>query len=424
MLMYSYKNSLLRKHLVELLFGWLVAVGILSCGPERRDYLDIGTDSAIGTETVDIELTPDIGLPYDAFSSEIPADDQTSDESSPDLAFDQHMADDYPDDTGPVPSLLEVCQAGAALLVDAVNRCASVGTSELSLWYDNFVLGGDLDAYCQYFVRYRQASIDGGRITIDEAALRRCVHAQYANCGEVIFGGILFIREFCSNAFIGAVEVGQECFLSDECVSGRYCHKISGKCPGTCKEYQEPEHFCYGDGDCERGYYCTTDWRCAKSVLLGGECTFFECDDGLTCFQGACMFAFESFSGECGVTVEGGIEACPTGTRCQTEIGALAGACKPLSQLGGDCSRTQECDWGLGCVESKCVVGTAIGDECDNTTLQCARGGFCFNGRCVGLFKAKDGDPCGLDWGCASGVADADHCVPFDEMGDSALCEW
>jgi hypothetical protein len=190
---------------------------------------------------------------------------------------------------------------------------------------------------------------------------------------------------------------GLVCF-ADECVIG--CHETSAgdTCPSTtmCSVTGGGLGTCVGAGTDAGVTVCTTDAMCSP---------------GLVCETNQCVV---------GCRVTDGGDSCPNGAMCSAITGGV-GLCtggSPSSDGGSSmsCTTDADCNGGLVCEGSQCVVGCRDTDAGTDTCLL-GTGGSCSVadaaslGQCVG----SDGGvtpSCTLDSDCAHGlVCDSSQCV-------------
>ena len=176
--------------------------------------------------------------------------------------------------------------------------------------------------------------------------------------------------DICDEVFTGKVEDGGACNIDEECGDGSTC--ITDRmCPGEC----------------------------LAIATLGGDCSMTECDEGLTCYEGACVA--ERAHGE---TCDEMGMYCGDGLNCVN--GTCAGFSDALTVAEGepcDFDSGMLCVEGLSCVidsvvdnepDLRCRSGVASGEVCKfGGPTQCPSGEYCavpegsidFTGKCTAL---------------------------------------
>jgi hypothetical protein len=222
----------------------------------------------------------------------------------------------------------------------------------------------------------------------------------------------------CQRGCVAPVADGEVCaFNTTPCRPGSHC--VDGDASSFCRS-GEAGAPCQGSSECDRGLWCNAS-LCEAEVGPGEPCIDdYQCGGAETCIgddlQG-------SDSGLCGRSDREG-DPCDgfcSGFHCLIPDAATEpGECVPyVTEDGGDCSQV-ECSIQFECsADMECVRNGEPGDPCDSTS-DCVFGYFCTSdipgtpagdGACSD--RLIDGEPCGEDRHCDSGIC----------IGDPAVCE-
>lgn len=256
----------------------------------------------------------------------------------------------------------------------------------------------DTDLACADVV----APINDGRRAFHAEVAAACLAAAQSSCAPQTLD--------CAGATTGLGNVGDDCFVSDDCGTGLHCGG-DGTCPGHCTPdrpegtvvqsgvvcgdglYARPEQdggafalVCRARGDagaacleadaCLRGLVCDfTSGACVAPGAEGAPCN----DNSLLCVTGlACQPAADGGASRCARYAAQG-EACgqcKLDLRCLRDGGAY-GVCGALSGDGGDCVSDGDCAPSLWCnaLSQTCQPPPGAGDSC--TGLPCPAGLRC-----------------------------------------------
>jgi len=184
------------------------------------------------------------------------------------------------------------------------------------------------------------ASIDTGGVTVNAAALARCLAAYQQAATECDENTVLAA---CQGVFTGTKAEGEPC------ANGTECNTAQG--PTTCL-------FTNGDaspGVCKRTTHGKAGDACVSTCRTTGDCsyeTYGPADTLLTwCFEA-------------------------DGLSCDLQTAT----CQPLVALGQSCSSSDACGTGNIC-DSVCKKGATIGQSCATTQcipeLECSLDGVC-----------------------------------------------
>lgn len=232
------------------------------------------------------------------------------------------------------------------------------------------------------------ASIEAGRVTVDAGRAGECVTTVRAlACGASV--PRLAALEPCQAAFLGTLDEGGACIVSEACRRGLSCVAVDpGRpCDGRCERL--PAGSCHRGADCGDGLACEAG-RCVArrgAAAAGDVCGLAGgCADGLACVADLTSDLERSLcrkaAGEGETCVLGGPGCAGDGTVCVPEAGFERATCRRALEAGAACVLPFECD-GLGgrlvcgggsCVarpaEGPCVVVGALG-VCDPERAFC-----------------------------------------------------
>lgn len=263
--------------------------------------------------------------------------------------------------------------------------------------------GGPVDSFAAVFcsgrgdvfppLRQLAGAIEGGRVTVSEAALAECRASASL--------------EACVAGLSPIVPPGGACHLTESCLDG-WCD-LGASCPGVCAARAVEGAACGRDEE------CTTDYCrlgvCITVPTADEEC-FGRCVAGLTCERSRTPDA-------CGPLHEvGGV--CLAGGDCREGLICFGGSCAEARASGETCREgfgLQDCALGLRCSGAVCRVPTADGESCTATT-ECTVGSRCNGGTCTEILlpgeACGEGSACALGTACVLGV-----CSPLPDVGES-----
>jgi hypothetical protein len=275
--------------------------------------------------------------------------------------------------------------------------------------------------------------IERGTVTYDGAAAANCLEElELTECTLFIDLPVV-----CDDVFVGTVEIGGDCSVSEECEGDAYC--LSPLCPdqaGTCTQRQ----------------------------TSGTACDFDDqCSSGLVCEDGTCRTSTSTSGGQC----EGGTDlSCPIDQVCVGADGETAGTCTPWDSvmtrgMGDPCNLEERdlCVPGLSCALTAVGIGGATfecearvgaGEACHiGLPNQCPETHYCdasppldVDGTCLPLPAAGEnclaptsefqprcaaGLRCNSDGNCVAPVANGGTCtgneVCFSGYCDDGTCQ-
>jgi hypothetical protein len=357
-------------------------------------------------------------------------------------------------------------------------------------------------AHCEaeldcYGYQQLQKSAAQGSVLYDPGQVGACNARFLADpCGFAFFlftPDIYEVLSLCPGTITPQRAAGQSCVSTGECTKGLYCKKDSG-CPGTCTPFAKVGESCAGTarcdpqllcnsstcqaspnagdacknaGDCGSTENCPADpsvcsnpnlwcdpssgtckpgvgegaacgppsagatagsvacasnlWcdqvfldkpgTCRKSGGVGAPCNDIGCDRGLHC-AGYVPLGAGATLGQCvGLSQAGG--PCKSSNDCQGSLYCGNGTCGGGKPFGAACQQDTDCQAKLTCQSSKCVHAAYPGDACDGATAVCAFS-ICRNGMCVD--HAKVGQPCTVNADCATGTCFHGSCA------DTSVC--
>jgi len=248
-----------------------------------------------------------------------------------------------------------------------------------------------------------EVSVEAGRANYDSDMAAACLAAYedvLASCDIFAGNELEEAMEECEQVFTGNVEVGGECYSSEECAGDAYCEIDCAEecCAGVCvAEDPEPPPVGIGqdcsEANCVDGAWCKYDEGANTSICEavdgeGDACEGYgmgSCGDGLICDgypTGTCKRP--AGQGEtCDPALGYGFYSCarldnwcdPSDTTCKTKPGpgeacgpeidncidyayCSESVCVQLPGLGGACGGTMEisCMGDLQCEEQVCVA--------------------------------------------------------------------
>ena len=198
-----------------------------------------------------------------------------------------------------------------------------------------------------------------------------------------------------------SAEPDPECSEDSECNDGKVCHE------GTCQEPAGPASECSEDAECNEGEICK-EGSCQEPEILG-ECNEdSHCDENKTCMNHICVAKEGEChedtdcvgdadnpicmpDGNCGHFVLVG-EMCGVQAYCGDGYECM-GVCYEKLHEGDACDPEDTlhvCDIesGANCYDGQCrvpVFDIAIGNECHDVYMECAKGLTCLANKCVQL---------------------------------------
>jgi hypothetical protein len=247
--------------------------------------------------------------------------------------------------------------------------------------------------------------INDGRRAFHADVATACFSAAQTSCNATALD--------CPGATTGLGNVGDDCFVNDDCGTGLHCGG-DGTCPGHCAAnkaagvevqsgvacgadlFAHPEQdggafvlVCRGQGDagvpcaqsdaCLAGLVC--EFNSGVCVKQGGEGTLCN-DNSLLCATGlSCQPSTDGGLSKCGGYASRGETCgqCKLDLRCLRD-GGVNGVCGDLSGDGGDCFADSDCATPLWCnsMTTKCQAPPGAGDSCDG--ISCPAGLSCLIG--------------------------------------------
>jgi len=221
---------------------------------------------------------------------------------------------------------------------------------------------------------------ESGRIVLDVEKANACFALGVQCASDTI----------CTEALVGTVPVGAQCFRNEDCVAGAYCAGELASCPGVCTAKKSPGEPCEWDSECSGA---TGTARCNTSVDPW-VCEVHPIRGGATLGQ------------PCGIV--------PSGDRVW-------------------CTDELWCD-GPFDGQGTCAAPIPIGQACDDGDLPCAGLGFCgadnVNATCQEVSISQVGGPCDTAGGITAQVCDplanlicvAGQCELAGDGGDGSRC--
>ncbi len=253
--------------------------------------------------------------------------------------------------------------------------------------------------------RYRQYCVENSRLP----GVRRSAEHIKA-CADA------YVQRACVNAIEpieckvpGTLDVNAPCFVDAQCQSF-LCSSMrdtSGSQCGVCMRRVPEGGECFGNV-CELGTSCNSDSAlCRRDLDEGEPCGQLGgsfCKPHLVC----------NVDGMCTMPGLDGTK-CRTWAQCEhglyclcdnDQVSCEMGSCVPTKKEGEGCIDRGHCDFGLKCVDRKCVKVQYAGpeQECDDSVI------FCERGVCDTVSRK-----------CARIINDSNPCVAGDK---TAVCDF
>lgn len=212
-------------------------------------------------------------------------------------------------------------------------------------------------------------------------------------------------------------------YLGDKCLHGKQC-EAQTKCIGGVCQYLSVGEWCwYGISNCDpETAYCSMalERKCAPKLRVG----MTGCDDAQQ-NDNACERGAHCVNDKC-VALRREGESCDgtDATTCYSDyygftgprmvLGCVDGRCQSLyAQRGELCSSGKSCDpiKGLVCNGGQCIEMSSVseGGPC-STSVACADGSLCMDGRCSMLPNCTTNDECPIGSLCVSPASSTDAC--------------
>jgi hypothetical protein len=269
-----------------------------------------------------------------------------------------------------------------------------------------------------------QQKIMAGTIKYDGNKAQACFDAL---AGLTCDGLLQRDQPACLAAMDGAVALGGDCDINEDCAGSAICQVSAGACPGKCVALLSAGQACSADGDCASGLQCSSETSlCVKPAVAGDACEYGSppCSPGLLCLgkddtaktPGVCRSTSDAFS-----AAEGAACDPVAGTLCGSGVSCVADVDLATFKLVWTCVKSGTYPAGGACkpgVPDACAAGT----YCLTGTGLAA-----LSGTCTAIPEAKQ--PCGTGYGaqCQPGaVCVANVCQNYAANGVSctgnAMC--
>ncbi len=243
------------------------------------------------------------------------------------------------------------------------------------------------------------AGVDDGRIDYDSGLARDCLDLvdSASSCNWVTGIDQAEVNDTCNGIFTGLVELGGECYASEDCAGDAACNLPCGSsecCAGTCVSVDPaPDPVGIGSdcsvADCVDGAFCNSDDVCTAVGGEGDPCSGFgstSCEEGLYCdgiFEDSTCYRPADPGETCDPERGYGIAAC---MRMDNWCDPADNTCKARPDVGEDCDpQLYNCVAYAYCDEStnKCVATPGPGDACTTDGVDCLGDLECVNQVCV-----------------------------------------
>ncbi len=245
-----------------------------------------------------------------------------------------------------------------------------------------------------------EASVNAGRIKYSEQNASECLSQAATVClpTDGVVDRLTNNTPACRNTFVGTLTEGKTCLISDECVDGLYCDKMTSDGCGVCKPQSAKAAACSAQSISEGICKASDDATSATCYApMGG--------DAGTCYDVYLQSAVKE--GEaCGMVYGTDSTAketpCVLGLACIKEL--TGSFCRAPIKTGELCTESKLCEMGSFCLtneanEKRCIVvpvRNKEGEECATKGDVNASKGVCsahLRLSCVdGVCKALAGD--------------------------------
>jgi hypothetical protein len=227
------------------------------------------------------------------------------------------------------------------------------------------------------------ASVDDGRAEYHSDQAGECadLFGSLSSCDILADLDLDALDEACDGVLTGLVELGGECYDSEECAGDAYCDRPCNSdecCAGACvADEVEPALVAIGadcsEADCVDGAYCDFDTDiCVAAGNEGDACPGFGaqyCTAGLYCdafFEDSTCYRPGAEGEECDPERGYGIVSC---RRTDLWCDPADTTCKDRPAAGEACDvEIDNCIDYAYCVDGTCVAKPGVGGACGGET--------------------------------------------------------
>lgn len=342
---------------LSMTLGVIAALAMGACGGGDDDDNGNGADAAVGD----------------------PSDAGTNTDANTEPEF----------DAAPTLTPLEAfCapQGPFANLIDTIGDCNGQIRS-IDLAGNGLLSGASIEQVC---LEQYGPMVAGGTVSVDESVLGDCLaFITSTSCEELnldsIFESSSFAGTACEGIFVGSVELGGDCDVSEQCSGDAVCSPAKASC-NVCSPRLANGENCGDASQCSEGT-CNSQNECAAAVARGGSCQGnADCVGILIC---------DEVSDTCESPLPSLGDACVSPIDCELTEGGV-----PFS-LGMYCNRPGK---GPGTCDAVPALGeTCLPEEVLDVPVELDQGicnfheyEWCELGTCAAPEIAALGEPCTL----------------------------
>jgi len=214
--------------------------------------------------------------------------------------------------------------------------------------------------------------------------------------------------------------------------------RAAAQAPGTAlgREQSAACASAYSTASCDD--LLNVDWQPDACAVKGSLADGAACGQGAQCASGHCKMDFDQVCGTCATLIASGGQ-CSRSEDCEAGLGCISpGTCGALSPRGASC-RTKPCALDLTCIGGTCDsplgLGAAcvpaeyacnleLGLYCDSDTMRCVQGTLVATGGSCSTFAMPclASGSCGDTSVCEAPLADGAACASTSQCLFPAVC--